>query len=1737
MIRRPPRSTLSSSSAASDVYKRQASNGVDSNASSGRFPQPEYHKQIALSETETDEERLTTLHRSFSVVQGKEKEDPIPSKMRWVKDNKLPALLNLEKSRGGIAGGRSITGGGGSSTNPWSEHLHLNSTSSTNNYDDAMMQHPKEHQSEDHSSPDQQNTPTATAAVLPSHSIDATAIPPIGRNSLSIEATAVSGKSGGDEDAFGAGATYDSIPLVEEAGSLSGSSSDDGDGGGNNRRKRIAKAATTPAPVTRQTHSDAPPAMSVFEIVPDNGGAFAKESPQENSLLSSITSLASRRRITKDTLERTSSLSILRHHQQNRQQHTISNSSNNTSSHSIVSTTNSPKGAGGGSRGRSAFHDVLSNSQRVSPASPYLQMASPRPGAVAPENIVQRTGMHTSLRDRSKSMTDAMLAKPTTISTSSYIPYLYGDLAPAVLARLQYIPSRLLNADHTAAGAATLDAPGHEDMNGSSQTSTAVSAACSITPRERTRMDQEMLDMVLGNDVAVSSPNSTGSIPHGETRNGVAPMFSFSPTSAPRRHQLTQHVLGQGGNNGKLRRSDSESSNTPSAFSDATAPFLDGPTSSDDPLAVSSNTTGGIGSPISGDLDDYRPPPSSLAKRGSDASQVSDTGSVGKSSITSYSSVTYNSRVPGVSPRTRTFSEIEIGSAQSASLETNKFPANFNPHIMPLSNAYRDDDMISTFSITPEMRKQTKHTEQLVKQEDEDEGYIMVNDYILLELKGEGQYGEVHLVVDNSPEAIARQQEECLDDNELYRAMKIISKNKLRKRYGANDKATLALEKEIAVMKRLHHRNIVPLEEVINDPDDPFIYLVMPFIDRGPVIHINPATGCYGPPLLHISTIRKYIRQVTAALVYLHRQGVCHMDLKPDNMLLGTTKKRRGGDLASSGGVVGLSSSNLTDNEDDTTLFLSDFGVSEIFAADEEEADEDHHTLTPEEDGLLLSTNRHNKTEEGGPRKVIIRSTDGTPAYVAPEALTGDPFNAMPIDMWAVGVTTYLFLYGHHPFSGGTIPQLFDSIRDNRPHYVLPVVSEQEERIHYNMDSDHVHDEPSMTEAAFQEQRMTDVTARADCLDLIQKLLESDPTKRLTAVQCRHHKFLSKAAVFGGFNRPTTAAPTTTTTTTSPKQEQPLSTLSKPSSPTTTRQSNNSASGKYGPPQEIIGGSYGALTPGTSVLDDGGASSSIGALAPMSPLGTMADSRRDSTSSAGSPPLLSRQELSDAHSGSMRSIRLAYTQQQKRQTGGGGGGGSNSSQQTSPQSSSAMYSAGRAGGGLGGSMSGHQLLSTTYAGAQGGYEFPAEAGGQANAAGDMSDSISSVETDDSIDTMERKVSRKNAQDIRRATRDAQRRQEKLEARRAAAAAAGGSSGGGNGSGGTVSNGGVGSNFGKEIVSLNASPTSSTHGSSGSKPSTGAALYTSSSNPHSPNRGAASQSPHQNTDNSHQRGSGSMSSSSTSNPMSNNTNLVSRVATPQGVGRDGSVVHTMSFHSEGRRVRETSHSSATSVASIGNAGGSINQRFMFGGGSTASFSQHGGDSIMGRAGGPSGLLKRRRRQVATASNVINNRPSIIGSTATLGSSGSSITNGSVNDPTNTNVNGAGSGGNRSSLLGTSNSQVSYGSPRSSPQPRVVSGSAAAAVRAANSRQRNSPSKGIATINMSVMNHFGPNASQGQQPSSLVGAPVIRPSTAQPIDHGGAMAGSPAVGLRGASHKPPAGGTQSTEEDAALAMHLT
>lgn len=82
---------------------------------------------------------------------------------------------------------------------------------------------------------------------------------------------------------------------------------------------------------------------------------------------------------------------------------------------------------------------------------------------------------------------------------------------------------------------------------------------------------------------------------------------------------------------------------------------------------------------------------------------------------------------------------------------------------------------------------------------------------------------------------------------------------------------------------------------------------------------------------------------------YLHSQGVFHADLKPANML-----------LTGSG-----------------TVKLIDFGSSERVA-----------------EGARLS------------------STAGTPAFFPPEVVCGQPYYPFPVDVWALGVSLFMFLYG-----------------------------------------------------------------------------------------------------------------------------------------------------------------------------------------------------------------------------------------------------------------------------------------------------------------------------------------------------------------------------------------------------------------------------------------------------------------------------------------------------------------------------------------------------------------------------------------------------------------------------------------------------------------------------------------------------------------------------------------------------
>jgi serine/threonine protein kinase len=51
------------------------------------------------------------------------------------------------------------------------------------------------------------------------------------------------------------------------------------------------------------------------------------------------------------------------------------------------------------------------------------------------------------------------------------------------------------------------------------------------------------------------------------------------------------------------------------------------------------------------------------------------------------------------------------------------------------------------------------------------------------------------------------------------------------------------VQKEIAIMKVLVHPNLVQLLEIINSPAVPHVFLVLEYVDGGPIMKFNPATG------------------------------------------------------------------------------------------------------------------------------------------------------------------------------------------------------------------------------------------------------------------------------------------------------------------------------------------------------------------------------------------------------------------------------------------------------------------------------------------------------------------------------------------------------------------------------------------------------------------------------------------------------------------------------------------------------------------------------------------------------------------------------------------------------------------------------------------------------------------------------------------------------------------------------
>ncbi|KAJ6636619.1 Calcium/calmodulin-dependent protein kinase kinase, partial [Pseudolycoriella hygida] len=283
--------------------------------------------------------------------------------------------------------------------------------------------------------------------------------------------------------------------------------------------------------------------------------------------------------------------------------------------------------------------------------------------------------------------------------------------------------------------------------------------------------------------------------------------------------------------------------------------------------------------------------------------------------------------------------------------------------------------------------------------------FLQLNQYKLMDQIGQGSYGLVKLAYS--------------EEDSTHYAMKILSKRKLLRKAGfvgigrGPKKGTTSyldrVYREIAVLKKLDHPNVVKLVEVLDDPLEDSLYLVFELVQQGEVLSIPTETP------LSEERAWSVFRDALLGLEYLHYQRIIHSDIKPGNLL-----------LAECGRVK-----------------IADLGVCNEFMGEDASMN----------NGAIA----------------------GTPAFRSPETLqTGQhSYSGKAADIWALGATLFALVFGNVPFSATNVPAVYEKIK---------------------------HDELELPSTASISNALR---------DLIMKMLDKDPAKRITLPQIKEHNWVT----------------------------------------------------------------------------------------------------------------------------------------------------------------------------------------------------------------------------------------------------------------------------------------------------------------------------------------------------------------------------------------------------------------------------------------------------------------------------------------------------------------------------------------------------------------------------------------------------------------------------------------------------
>ncbi|KAI9030455.1 calcium/calmodulin-dependent protein kinase type 1D-like protein [Hyaloraphidium curvatum] len=160
---------------------------------------------------------------------------------------------------------------------------------------------------------------------------------------------------------------------------------------------------------------------------------------------------------------------------------------------------------------------------------------------------------------------------------------------------------------------------------------------------------------------------------------------------------------------------------------------------------------------------------------------------------------------------------------------------------------------------------------------------------------------------------------------------------------------------------------------------------------------------------------QKIVKCLLEALDFLHSQNIVHRDLKPENLL-------------------------MSSDAEDADIKLADFGLATVASGDD-----------------------------------ALKTSCGTLTYVAPEILRNQPYGR-PVDMWSLGVITYILLSGYPPFWAEDDKGILDLTIHGSYKFFSPEWD----------------------------------AISADAKSFISSLIVVDPAKRMTAAQALKHRWIAE---------------------------------------------------------------------------------------------------------------------------------------------------------------------------------------------------------------------------------------------------------------------------------------------------------------------------------------------------------------------------------------------------------------------------------------------------------------------------------------------------------------------------------------------------------------------------------------------------------------------------------------------------